>query len=173
MKTKLALIALFLMPSFAFATLPVGKLAPLLTLSGKAGGRLDGSAWSSKELVGKVHLLVYSAPGQKDLNNKATEAVKARNFARDKFASVAVVNLAASWLPDSLITSAIEEKQKMYPLTTYVTDADKAVVKTWGLADKNNDLVVFDKEGKVVFSHDGQLNASQIEDLLNCIAKSL
>jgi len=67
----------------------------------------------------------------------------------------------------------LESKQKDYPETTYVRDMEKILVEQWGLADDSNDVLIFDHEGKVVFSVDGQLNRSQIEEMLQTIRKNL
>lgn len=171
---KLAFFFLCLNPHFAQAVLPTGQAPEKeITLQGKEGGRLDDSPWSSKELTGKVHMLVYSAPSEKDTNDQATKAVKkavdAGDIPRAKFASVAVVNMAASAWPNWMISNAIKKKQKQYPDTTYVKDINKTLVKTWNLADDSNDIVVFDAAGKVLFSVDGKLSEAQIKELIEAI----
>ena len=50
---------------------------------------------------------------------------------------------------------------------------EKILVEQWGLADDSNDALIFDREGKVVFSVDGQLNTLQIEEMLQTIRKNL
>ena len=90
-----------------------------------------------------------------------------------KYGSVAVINMAATWMPNFAIQMKLESKQKDYPTTTYVKDMEKILVEQWGLADDSNDVLIFDREGKVVFSVDGQLNPSQIEEMLQTIRKNL
>jgi predicted transcriptional regulator len=171
MKTKITglLVALLFLGGDLFSTLPVGQNPEVITLSEKAGGRLDGTAWSSSELVGKVWVLFYSDPDEKDLNNDASEALKARDYADDVYGSVAVVNMAATWMPNFAIKIAIKGKQKKYPDTVYVKDMNKTLVAKWGLADDSNDIVVFDPTGKVIFSFDGQLGPEAIEEMLSLI----
>ena len=48
-------------------------------------------------------------------------------------------------------------------------DYQKVLVNEWGLDDHNNDVVIFDKQGKVLFSVDGQLNQSQIQEMLAAV----
>ena len=84
-----------------------------------------------------------------------------------------VINIAATWMPNFAIQMKLESKQKEYPTTTYVKDMQKILVEQWGLADDSNDALIFDREGKVVFSVDGQLNPSQIEEMLQTIRKNL
>lgn len=169
-RKKLAIAIVFSISNLAQAALPLGKIPPKIQLSQDAGGRIDGKPWLSSELSGKVHLLVYSSPGEKDLNNKATELIKKENYPKDQFASVAVVNMAASWLPNKLIESAIKSKQKSYPNTTYVKDLNKSLVKKWNLADNSNDIILFNQKGEVVFSVDGELNDQDIKNLNNKIS---
>lgn len=171
MKTKITgfLVALLFLGGNLFSTLPIGQTPKLLTLSDKAGGRTDGSAWSSAELVDKVWVLVYADPDESDLNDAATEALKAKDYPTDVYQSVAVINMSATWKPNFLINTILKGKQKKYPNTVYVKDMDKLLVTKWGLADESNDIVVFDPAGKVIFSFDGQLDADAITDMISLI----
>ena len=172
-RNKVMVFCCLLASKIAFATLPIGQVPPQIKLEGDAGGRIDGKTWDSKELQGKVHLVVYSAPWYKDLNNKATEAIKKEKFPRDKFASVAVVNMAASWLPNSWINSAIKSKQEKYPDTIYVKDINKSLVKNWGLKDDSNDILLLNQKGEVIFSFDGELKDNDINHLVELAKKTI
>lgn len=171
MKTKISgfLAAFLLLAGNLFSTLPVGETPVPLTLSGKDGGRVDGNAWSSSELTGKVWVLVYADPDESDLNDAATEALKAKDYSDDVYGSIAVVNMAATWKPNFAINMILKGKQKKYPSTIYVRDMNKMLVEKWGLADDSNDIVVFDPSGKVIFSFDGQLGQKEIDEMLNAI----
>ena len=160
-------------PWLVQAELPLGEVPPVIELSGDKGGRINGESWSSSELQGKVFALFYADPDEADLNNDASEAIKAEDFDKQKYGSVAVINMAATWMPNFAIQMKLESKQKDYPDTTYVKDMEKILVEQWGLADDSNDVLIFDREGKVVFSVDGQLNPSQIEEMLQTIRKNL
>ena len=107
--------------------------------------------------MGKVHVLFYSEPSKKNLNSVARDAIKAENFPAENFQSWAVVNMASSAIPNFMISHAIKDSQEENPRTIYVKDSDRSLV-AWGLADKNNDLTVFDKSGKVVVSFTGLLS---------------
>ena len=96
----------------AWAQIEFGEIPATVVLEGKQGGRLDGTAWSSTEMRGKVHVLFYVDPDFKDLNNDASEALKGEEFPRDHFQSVAIINMAATWLPNFAISSALKKKQK-------------------------------------------------------------
>ncbi len=171
MKTKITgfLVVLLFLGGNVFSTLPIGKAPVKITLSENDGGRIDGSAWSSSELKNKVWVLVYADPDESDLNDAATEALKAKDYSPDVYQSVAVVNMAATWKPNFAINMILKGKQKKYPSTVYVRDMNKMLVEKWGLADDSNDIVVFDPAGNVIFSQDGQLGPEAIEEMLSLI----
>lgn len=171
MKTKIGglLVILLFLGGSVFSTLPVGKVPVIITLSDKDGGRIDGTPWSSSELVGKVWVLVYADPDESDLNEAATEALKEKDYSTDVYSSVAVINMAATWKPNFLINTILKGKQKKYTKTTYVRDMKKVLVEKWGLADESSDIVVFDPNGSVIFSFDGQLQADDITEMIRII----
>jgi predicted transcriptional regulator len=158
-----------------YATLPLGATAPVLEIHGDDGGTVAGAAWSSKDFAtaGKVHMVVNSTVGEKDTNNETTEAIKKEDFPEDKFSTVAVINMASSWQPNFMIDRALDEKQQQYKRTLYVRDKKNAAQKGWKLADKSNNIVLFDKTGKVVFSVDGKLSKEEREKLLSTIRESI
>ena len=77
------------------------------------GGRLDGTPWSSEELVsGKIIILFHVDPDESELNNHVTEALKTEKFSTEKTGSVVVVNMAASWLPDVMINKKLKTNKR-------------------------------------------------------------
>jgi len=151
----------------------VGSVPPKVEISGENGGRTDGTAWSSAMLKNKVHVFFYVDPDEKDLNEPLTQALKKRHFDRKKFASVAVVNLAATWKPNVIIEALLKKKQKEFPDTVYVKDKKSVLVKKWDLADNNSDVLVFDKKGKLLFKKFGKLSDQEIEKVISLIEKNL
>jgi YtfJ family uncharacterized protein len=147
----------------------MGKTPKEVELSGDLGGRLDGSAWSTKELNGKVSVIFYVDPDEKDLNNEASDALQKEKFPLDKFQSFAIINMDASWLPNFAISSALKDKQERYPTAIYVRDYDKVLVKAWDIADDNSDVLAFDKQGRMVFMKYGKLSDSDIKTLIEVI----
>ena len=157
----------------AWAGVEVGQVPPEVALEGKLGGRLDGKPWNSNELKGKVHVLFYVDPDEKDLNNDASEALRKEAFPAERFQSVAVINMAATWLPNFAISSSIEKKQNKYPRTIYVRDYKKVMVNAWGIADDNSDVLAFDREGRLIFRKDGKLDPGEIRTLLDVVRDHL
>lgn len=146
---------------------------PLVTLEKELGGRLDGSAWSSSELQGKVHVLFYVDPDEKDLNEPLGERLKAENFSRENYQSIAVINMAATWLPNFALEGSLKSKQEKYPDTTYVKDFKKELVKKWELADDSNNVLLFDKQGNILYKIMGAATAEQIEEFISLVKKNL
>ncbi|MDQ3262381.1 MAG: YtfJ family protein [Myxococcota bacterium] len=170
---KMLVVLGALLPVFAFAGPPAGEKPKTVTLDKDQGGLVTGGGWNSDSLKGKVHVVFYVDPDFADLNNPASEALKKADFPKDKFQSVAVINMGATWLPNFAIDGKLKDKQKEYPDTLYVRDLKKALVKQWNLKDDSSDLVVLDKEGKVRFVHEGKLDPAAIKQLIETVRQHL
>jgi len=168
-----ALFVFSLLSPSVWAGADLDRIPPRVELKDKLGGRLDGTPWSSDELRGKVHVLFYVDPDEKDTNNETSEALDKEKFPSDKFQSLAVINMAATFMPNFLISSSLKEKQEKYPRTIYIRDYKKLLVQEWKLADDSSDVIALDKEGKVIFRKDGKLTQEEIEQLLKVIKASL
>jgi YtfJ family uncharacterized protein len=171
-KWMIPVLAVFLTGQIAQA-FEIGDIPPRVELREKLGGRLDGKPWSSDELQGKVYVLFYVDPDEKDTNNDASEALDRENFPADKFQSVGIINMAATWLPNFAISSALKDKQKRYPRTIYVRDYKKVLVKAWKIADDSSDVLAFDKKGRLIFRKDGKLTPGEIQSLIKVIRDHL
>ena len=151
----------------------IGEIPPKVELKEKLGGRLDGTPWSSEELRGKVHVLFYVDPDEKDTNNDASEALDKEKFPGDRYQSVGIINMAATWLPNFAISSSLEEKQKLYPRTIYVRDYKKVLVDAWKIADDSSNVLAFDRSGRLIFRKDGKLSPEDIQKLIKAIRANL
>ncbi|MFG1482134.1 YtfJ family protein [Halobacteriovorax sp. HFRX-2_2] len=163
---------------FMMALLCVSTLAmkpATVEISGENGGRLNGKAWSSSELKDKVHVLFYVDPDEKDLNNHASEALAREKFDLTKYASVAVINMDATWLPNSILEGALEDKQKKYPNTLYVKDLEKVIVKKWKgiVKDDDSNILVFNKKGSLVYKINGKASDAQVKEMISIIKKNM
>ena len=168
---KLLLLPFLL--SLSLSAVEIGSTLPSVTLDGDKGGRVVGGPWASNELSGKVHLVFYVDPDESDLNNALSDAVKASEPDREKFASVAIINMAATWKPNFAIQSVLEGKQEKFPHTIYVKDLDKHIVKAWDIADDNNDIILLDKSGKVIYFHEGEVDAEGVKKVLQLIKEHM
>jgi len=57
-------------------------------------------------VAGKVYVLFYVDPDEKDTNNEASDALDREKFPSEKFQTVGIINMAATWLPNFAISSA-------------------------------------------------------------------
>jgi len=156
---KFLLPVLVALPLFA---LQIDAVAPAVTLEGDTGGKVDGTPWSSSMLQGKVHVMFYVDPDEKDTNNAFSEALSAEKLDRSKYASIAMINMAATWLPNFAIATKLAAKQEKYPHTIYIKDLDKVIVKKWQIADDSSNILVFDKDGKLIYIKEGQVTEDEI-----------
>jgi YtfJ family uncharacterized protein len=120
-----------------------------------------------------VWTLFYVDPDEKDVNEAMEAALKAAKLPKDKYGSIAVINMDATWLPNAALASSLESKQEKYPDVTYVKDYDKVLVKQWKLKDDAYVVVVFDKQGKVLWSKDGAFSKDDTNKLLEVIKAHL
>ncbi len=153
--------------------LVVGKKAPEVVLKDKHGGRVDGTAWKSDELTGKVHAVFYVDPDEQKINEHVEQALKQEAFSRDKYGSVAIVNMGATWIPNFLISKRLKAKQTQFSHTTFVKDQSKVLVRAWGLLDNSYHVLVFDKGGNVAWSKGGKLSPEELTDLIATIRRNL
>ena len=168
------MIFLMLFPTMVLAELPVGEIPPKVVLKDDLGGKLDGTQWSSEELVsGKVIVLFYVDPDESELNNHVSDALKAENYPKEKYGSIGMANMAATWLPNFAINMKLKSKQEQYKSTVYVKDLEKTLVKKWGLSDDNSDVVVFDKDGRVLYSVDGKFTDTQVKEIVKVVWDNL
>ena len=174
MRTLATMIFIILFPIMVHAELPIGEIPGSVVLKGELGGRLDGSQWSSEELVsGKVIVLFYVDPDESELNNHVSDALKAENFPKEKYGSIGMANMAATWLPNFAINMKLKSKQEKHKTTVYVKDLDKTLVKKWGLSDDNSDVVVFGKDGSVLYSVDGKFTDAQVKEIVKVVWDNL
>ena len=169
---KKILIGLFCL-LVSLSAVELGKTAPSVTIEGENGGKLDGTAWHSSMLKGKIYTVFYVDPDERDLNNPLADALKARKFDRNKVNSVAIINLAATWIPNVVLESLLTKKQKKFPDTLYVKDKKKVLVNTWSLADDNSDILIFDQKGKLIYKKFGKVTEKEIPTVIKLIEKHL
>ena len=174
MRTLATMIFLMLFPIMVLAELPIGEIPPKVVLKDDLGGKLDGTQWSSEELVsGKVIVLFYVDPDESELNNHVSDALKAENYPKEKYGSIGMANMAATWLPNFAINMKLKSKQEQYKSTVYVKDLEKTLVKKWGLSDDNSDVVVFGKDGRVLYSVDGKFTDAQVKEIVKVVWDNL
>ncbi len=174
MRILATMIFIILVPTMLLAELPIGEIPPKVVLKGDLGGRIDGTQWSSEELVSeKVIVLFYVDPDESELNNHVSDALKAENYPKEKYGSIGMANMAATWLPNFAINMKLKSKQEKHKETVYVKDLDKTLVKKWGLSDDNSDVIVFGRDGRVLYSVDGKFTDAQVKEIVKVVWDNL
>ncbi len=144
---------------------------PHIILEGKNGGYADGGKWDSSVLQGKITLLVYFDPDERDKGEVFMPTLEA--FERDldfrKFQTMLIVNLKSTRIPGFLIKSAIKRQSKDHPKRNYIFDAESVLVQNWGLADNEYITLVIDEKSRVVFYHTGRWKEDEIAVLASLV----
>lgn len=168
------LIALLSAASAQANALTIGKIPPAVTLDGKKeGGLVKGGEWSSATLVGKVHTVFYVDPDEKKVNAHVEEALKKENFPRDRYQSVAVINMRATWMPKFIISKLLKKKQERFTSTIFVKDRGKKLVKAWSLPDNSYNVLLFDARGRLLYSKATKFSDADIAEYIALVRKNL
>ncbi len=150
---------------------PLGKAPPTVTLNGDLGGRVDGRPWSSKEMRGKPTIVFYVDPDESEVNEHVGPALRDAKADIERFISVAIINMDATWLPNWAIQGKLEDKQEEFPSTIYVRDNEKTLVKKWGFGDDSYSIAIFDASGKCIWSKDGRHSKADTAKVVDIILK--
>ncbi len=152
----------------------IGKKPKEVVIESKNGGYVkDGSAWSSASIKGKVYILFYVDPDEKDKNEHFSQALKAKHYNHENFGSIAIVNMAATWKPNFVIEKILESKQKEFPRTIYVKDKASVLVKEWNLADNESDILLFNKDGLLLFYKAGKMSHDDMNKIFKLIEENI
>jgi predicted transcriptional regulator len=174
MKTfRVALMVVWMAGMAAVAAPRVGGVLPPVRLSGKNGGLVSGKAWESTSMKGLPRAVFYVDPDEKDLNEHVGEAIQKAKFDKKSYGSVAIINMAATWLPNFAVARSLKAKQKKYPRTVYVKDLNKTMVQRWGLADNGYDVIVLDAHGTIRFYGRGKLSAANTKRVVETLRKAI
>ena len=137
---------------------------PPVTLEGYAGSHYNGDAWDSSILKGKTTMLMYVDPDEKNKGEIFKPTIEA--FERDldfsKFQIFVILNMDATWKPNILIEKMMKSKLTDYPKRTYILDYESVLVKQWGLNDNEYNTLIFNSDAKVIYSHSGEWNESEM-----------
>lgn len=157
----------------SYAGIKVGQVPPAVTLKGDSGGKVDGSPWHSADLKGKLHLLFYVDPDEDKLNEHVADAIKAKKYPNEKYHSIGIVNMDATWLPNFAIESKLEEKQAKFKDVTYVKDLEKVLVNKWGLGDDSYAVVALNSAGEVIFLENKKVSDARLKELITLIEQNI
>ena len=179
---KHLVLTLALLPCLAFASnIKEANPVPLVNISDKgelvlSGKEISYQPWQSKALTGKVFLIQHIAgrTSAKELNAPMIEAIKAAHLPHDKYQTVTIINSNdAIWGTSGFVKSRAEDTKTEFPWSALVLDAKCMARNAWDLAPESSAIILLDKEGKVLFAKDGQLDANNIATVMGLIKSHL
>ena len=140
---------------------------PHVTLDEDNGGYVKGGAWNSNMLKEKTTLLMYVDPDEKSYGEIFKPTIEAFENELDfsKFQIIVVLNLNATWKPNILIESLLQDKMKKYPQRIYVVDKESVLVKEWHMNDNAYNVLILDPNAKVIYSHSGKWNKKDMQEI--------
>ena len=145
-------------------SLSVGQVAPNLTLkNGEANSTIPGYGT-------KVLTIIYSTADASDYCDPVSNAIKAKNFPKNKYEGIGIANMKDSTgVPDFVIEKSVKKKRAQFN-AVILTDADGVTAKEWGLGDcKGKSVMVIlgaDKKVKYVKTYSSVATASDIQTVV-------
>ena len=173
MRLKTLLLSTLL--TLNLSALTVGEIPKNTTIDGENGGLVanEGEGWNSSSIKDKVLVMFYVDPDEKDTNNEFSAKLKAQEFDRSKFGSIAVINLAATWKPNFIIEGILKDKQEEFPNTIYVKDKNSILVDEWEIEDDASNILIFNKDSKLLFYKSGKMSTDEISTALTLIKENM
>ena len=171
---KILLMISYLLISINVFALNIGSELKEVTIHDDNGGYVkDASAWNSSSIKDKVIVLFYVDPDEKDTNAHFNKILKEKKYDFNKFGSIAIINLAATWKPNFIIESILKSKQEEFPNTIYVKDKASVLVKEWSLKDDSSEVLLFSKDSKLLFYKSGRMSEEDIKKIINIIDNNI
>jgi len=173
MKSKI--LALALLATINLQAITVGEVPKEVTISGEDGGLVKDSApWSSSIIKDNVYVVFYVDPDEKDVNDHFTQELKKKHYSeKGDYETMAIINLAATWKPNFVIEKILAGKQEEFPNTLYVKDKKSVLVKEWGLEDDASDVLIFGKDGRLLFYKSGKMQEDDMNKAYKIIESNL
>ncbi|BBG65752.1 protein ytfJ precursor [Hydrogenimonas sp.] len=147
----------------------IGERLPHVVLEKENGGTSDGKSWDSSTLESGVHLLLYMDPDRRKETQPLFDRLKRSATEGKPFPTVAIVNLAATWMPDFVLESMLSKKQKELKNTVFVFDRRKYLVDKWRLEDEASNVMIVDRNSEVLYYRSGEISPAEAEHIINLI----
>jgi predicted transcriptional regulator len=160
---------LFLITTLVSYGLNIGDIPPNITLEKSNGGDAQGKAWHSKTLKGKVHTLLYMDPDKRDDVKLLLSALNKLSYTKKNYTTVAIVNLAATWMPNAVLESKLKSKQKELKNMEYIFDKNKFLIKKWHLKDDACNVLILNKKGEVIYQKTGIFMKKNVQNIMQLI----
>jgi len=85
----------------------------------------------------KVLLIQYTDPDVKDINDKLSDAVKAKKYDAKLYQGIGIANCKDTWIPNAGIRMKARQKEKQYAGSVILLDENHLVPAAIGLGDCN------------------------------------
>lgn len=133
----LCVLFLFSSDSQAQTNGTVGKMMTALSIS-------DGNNQPKQiPFIGeKVLLIQYTDPDVKDINDKLSDAVKAKKFDANLYQGIGIANCKDTWIPNAGIRMKARQKEKQFAGSVILLDENYVVSTALGLGDCNEKGVI-------------------------------
>lgn len=101
----------------------------------------------------KLVVIFYTDPDEKDVNDPISNALKIKNYPKEKFVGLGIANCKDTWIPDAAIKMKARQKEKQFPGSSVLLDTKRIVSSAWGLGDCNNAgvIIIVGKDSKIKF----------------------
>lgn len=120
----------------------------------------------------KVIAVFYTDPDAKDVNDPLSDALKAKNFPKEKYAGIGIANCKETWIPDAAIRMKARQKEKQFPGSIILLDSKRDLAKAWGLGDCNDMgvVIIIGKDRKIKFIKNIK-NQEESKAIINTVVK--
>jgi predicted transcriptional regulator len=169
MKNMILLILLIVQSCPIIADANDPDTLPIVILSGNDGGYIDGQIWNSDVLKNKINLVLYVDPAKQNLLKPLLARLDSISYSSNLLGTTFILNTAATVIPDFVIRNKVRERAKFSKNTTYVLDRNKVLVKKWRLIDNDINVLLLDKDGKILQKRYGEMNKIVIDQLIDQI----
>ncbi len=156
-------------------TLPVAKVANYGELVVENAG-IVYKTWQSERLAGKVRVIqaIAGRRSAKALNAPLMSAITAQQFDKNAYQTTTIINQNdAVWGTSSFVKSSAKDSKKEFSWSSIVLDEDGTVAKAWQLKNESSFIAVLNKQGQVLFAHEGALSQEKIAQVLKIIKDNI
>jgi len=182
MKKILTAFALSLASFSALShNLTLGENLPQVNLTDKGyinlvEGEFEYRQWSTAELQNKVILIQHIAGriSAKELNEPMIDAIKQSDFPFEKYNTATLVNLdEAIWGTGAIVASKLKSNKEQFPDAIFVVDENGDIRNKWGLTEKSSAIILLDQAGKLLYIKDGEMNSTEIDNVIGLIKATI
>jgi uncharacterized protein len=120
----------------------------------------------------KVLTLFYVDPDVQEITDPLADALDKKKYPIEKFGAIGVVNCMDSWVPNTIITTVMQLKQKQFPEASILFDRSYLLRNEWtfGKCDNLAMILVVGKDSKIKFIR-AVKSQDECRDIISSIIK--